>query len=386
MIVDDGSANGTAVNNVRLVKGAQTLLRVDDELVLGFPNASSVAGGGRLDRKQRDGACVIFKIVAAPNAGMAGPSTANVRAAEAAKESGVSKKRKRRDGDTAAEAKGREVGEEEEEDETQDRKVQAKEAKEEEQVDEGVRTALRCPICLDAPAAAAHLSCGHTVCFTVSRAVDHCGDTCRMMLEWEKRWVYPGRIMCGYDVPRGQVSRPLILWSHHPSCLCLLSACWYVQCIHARFFHQNIEDASAHGFPERVRQCPIDRCTTRSPHPATPIQTPPDSLFKPLPAPALTSPCPVCRKSVTHVCRSLLVDALVDELNGRPVPIVSPEDRPSWDARRKEGAQLAAYYEARLRSNPRCLVALPAQYIVVLSPNNRHNVHDRASAKCKHCG
>lgn len=89
---------------------------------------------------------------------------------------------------------------------------------------------------------------------------------------------------------------------------------------------------------------------------------------------------------MTHVCRSLLVDALVDELNSRPVPIVSPEDRPSWDARRKEGAQLAAYYEARLRSNPRCLVALPTQYIVVLSPNNRHNVHDRASAKCRHCG
>lgn len=171
MIVDDGSANGTAVNNVRLVKGARTLLRVDDELVLGFPNASSVPGGGRLDRKQRDGACVIFKIVAAPNAGMAVPSAANARPAEAAKESAVSKKRKRRDGDTGPEAKGREVAEEEEEDETQDRKVQAKEAKEEEQVDEGVRSALRCPICLDAPAAAAHLSCGHTVCFTVSRPV-----------------------------------------------------------------------------------------------------------------------------------------------------------------------------------------------------------------------
>ncbi len=74
MIVDEGSANGTAVNGIRLVKGERRLLKPNDELVLGFPNASSVQGGESLDQKQREGACLAFRVVAERKTGEGVPA------------------------------------------------------------------------------------------------------------------------------------------------------------------------------------------------------------------------------------------------------------------------------------------------------------------------
>lgn len=87
---------------------------------------------------------------------------------------------------------------------------------------------------------------------------------------------------------------------------------------------------------------------------------------------------------MTHVSRALVVDSLVDEFNRRPVPMVKADEREAWEARRKDGQELATYYDTRLKGNPRNLIAMPYTQevsLVLAKTKSRRG----AKPKCDHC-
>ncbi len=89
---------------------------------------------------------------------------------------------------------------------------------------------------------------------------------------------------------------------------------------------------------------------------------------------------------MTHVCRSLLCDALVDELNARPTPIVAASDRVAW---RRGDAMVPSWptsTSAHCAATPLNFVGLPAAVqILVTVLDERFTAHDPTSYKCSHC-
>lgn len=160
VISDNGSSNGTALrsNGVAVRVGStQVPLRVGQELLLGCCGRE-VKQGQRLPEPVR--ACVVYKVVeAAPAAEASSSNNKRPRGSPAASEPEQKRARRaeapptppRQQGAASAQAQGGggqdELGEE----------------------DQRLYSLLACSVCMEMPATAAHLSCGHVMCFTVSR-------------------------------------------------------------------------------------------------------------------------------------------------------------------------------------------------------------------------